>query len=53
MIKFLRRLLNLCEHSWSNVELVSLYTHSGAKMPYARQMIQNCEKCRQFRRVDY
>jgi hypothetical protein len=47
MIKFLRKLLGLCDHSWEILKQHSLYKYGsvGKDLPIGDIYIQQCTKC--------
>lgn len=53
MIPWIRRMLGLCEHSWIDHQIIEIRPSASQAYPDYRLMRQRCEKCGEYRRVDY
>ncbi len=58
MLRLLRWLLGLCDHQWSDHNVINVYEDYGRDAPlpkllYERRMRQRCDKCGKWRQVKY
>lgn len=44
-MKWIRRLLGLCEHEWAVLQQSPLFPSAGAQLPCGEEFILQCKKC--------
>lgn len=50
MIKWIRRLLGLCEHDWKDVGKTKIYEYPNRDLPVATELVQRCAHCAKYRK---
>lgn len=49
MIKFLKKILGLCDHKWKIIKEIDLYiVHKGKEHTVGTKYVKQCEKCNKF-----